>query len=165
LAGGAAAVLIVVLLVLPTVYPATALGLHFQQGASAPYAYGSCAYYQFTLDKPALVTGAFSTNGSAVFLVTQGADSYPSSQGCLSIPSAYYSTGSVHEQAVNFTLAPGTYVIAFAFTSQAGASTQLSITKSFVATYMNGFVDEGPSCVSISCYRNHLGPEGPSGQT
>lgn len=154
---------LVTFLLLPVLFPATGMDLPYHQGMSASYAYGSCSYFQFNLDKPALITGAFSTSNSATFYVTVGAQSYPGSGGCLDVPNYYYSTGNVREFSVNFTLAPGTYVVGFAFANQTGGQTWLNITKGFVASYIPTFVDHGPVCVSIACYQNHEAPEGPNG--
>jgi len=156
---------LVAVMVYPMIFPASSVGLHFREGMSSVYVYGSCTYYQFSIGKPAIVTGAFTTNGSATMLVTFGAGSYPSSDGCLGIPAPYYSTGSVRQAYVNFSLAPGTYVLAFAFTNQSSSTTSLSITKGFIARYTPTFVDQGPTCVSISCYQHDLGPSGPNGQS
>lgn len=158
-----AAGFLVIFMLLPVLSPASAMDLPYHQGMSAPYAYGSCSYFQFNLGRPALITGAFATNNSATFFVTLPAQSYPGNGGCLNALSYYYSTGSVRESSVNFTLAPGTYWVGFAFTNRTGGQTWLNITKGFVATYIPTFVDYGPACVSISCHQNYRGAEAPNG--
>jgi hypothetical protein len=154
---------LITFMLIPVLFPASAMDLPLHQGMSASYADGSCSYYQFKLDKAALITGAFTTNNSATFYVTVGAQSYQGSGGCLNVPKYYYTTGSVRGSSVNFTLAPGTYVVGFAFANQTGVQTRLNITKGFVASYIPTFIDRGPLCVSISCYQNNRGPEAPNG--
>ena len=152
-----------VYLILPIVFPPSSVALPFHEGLDASYAYGSCTYAQFSLSRPAMLTGSFVTSASATFYVFQGTESFQGAGGCLGSPTYAYSSGPVRHGNVNVTLDAGTFTVAFVFDNKTNTQTWLNITQSFVAQYnpVNG--SPGELCASLACHQHNFGPQGPGG--
>ena len=159
----AAAAVLVSYFVVPVLFPATTVALPYQEGMSGAYADGTCTYSQFSLTRPAILTGDFVANRSTVFQVVNGSQNPMAGGACALSRSYEYSSGSVKEGAVNLTLGAGSYTAIFAFGNLTGGQTSLQITHPFVAEYRASLSSPGELCVSLSCRQNDRGAQGPDG--